>query len=73
MFLLIFLLRDEYGEVTAKLGDFGLGVILFQGNVQPSYVGTSQYIPPVRPLLYLPLLVSFNAQSFQEVTRSSPL
>jgi hypothetical protein len=49
---LVFLVRKNDGQVTAKLGDFGLGVILFEGVVQPSYAGTNQYIPPVRTLSY---------------------
>ena len=31
-----------------KLGDFGLGVILFQGSDPSTYVGTRKYMPPVR-------------------------
>lgn len=30
-----------------KLGDFGLGVILFQGSDPSTYVGTRSYMPPV--------------------------
>ncbi len=41
-----------------KLGDFGLGVILFQGSDPSTYAGTRSYMPPVSHYFSAQLIAS---------------